>query len=637
MAKSFFRTHLLWGILAVSFVFVIIVGVLVYSHVNQLIFTGYTEALKAETNSFELALQHSLMTQDNSMMMNIIQDLSSQSAVHTIRVLNSEGEVIASSIFDEVGVVLDPQGRNCNTCHSVQSDMLPLWATIPSDDENSPQLVIANSLNNRVVCQSCHSQEQETLGVILAEYHGSAPKALQQNLAMIVTASGVGIWAGMVLLFLWVYRTHFNRPIRQLLSGENDDELIYQEGQIGDVVRKMSAMRKELEENKRLASNQRAHFRALMSISSTIEDSVTIESVFRRALTTLQEVTGYTSIAMRYYDQEAKAFILVHQYGLSPKMIKELASIPDDKGYHAELIHTRRAVRSTDLANDPRIQSRAPLEVGFYSMASIPFLSGERIMGSMDLASRDPQTYPDEQIRWLELVGRVIGNILHHIELAERLQGVAIMKERNYIAQEIHDGLVQLLGSLRIWAEGALLAVDAQKYDEVEEIVKKIEANAREAYSNLREEILGLRDTFLPEEGIIPVVREYLRRYQRQWEIETQLQVDQVVDDAQERFTTPNVEIQLLRIIQEALTNVRRHSHATIVKVIFSHSEQYSCVEIIDNGTGFNPENVSEEKLGLRIMRERVMSIDGTLTISTTQLEGTRLSIKVPAAKSPIS
>ena len=74
-------------------------------------------------------------------------------------------------------------------------------------------------------------------------------------------------------------------------------------------------------------------------------------------------------------------------------------------------------------------------------------------MGSMELATKEERVWDEDEIRWLEFVGRNIGNVLHHIETANRLQSMAVIQERSRLAQEMHDGLAQLLGSLHLWAE----------------------------------------------------------------------------------------------------------------------------------------------------------------------------------------
>lgn len=637
MDKLFSRSGFLGGVLLLSAVLVGLASYAVYRYTIQTVQATYTASLRTETESFELALQHAFIIQDWELVENLLQDLSRQSTVDTIRVLDSRGTVVASSIPEESGITLDPLGRNCSLCHAAGADPLPLMAEVTSEDEAQRRILIANSLDNRVVCQGCHAGSQETLGLILAAYDGTNQGLLQRNTALAIALGGGGLWLLFVLALGLPLQVGLFKPIESLARGRSDRGLLERRDGLGEAARRTQELRQELALQDRLADSQRAHINALLSISATIEESITVESLFRKAIGTLQEVTGFTSIAMRHYDAADECFRLVYQSGLSPKMVKELASIPASAGYHEEIFRTRRAVISTDLAHDPRRQSEAPIEVGYQSLISIPFLSGDRIMGSMELASRTPQTFPAEQVRWLELVGRVIGNIMHHIELAGRLQGAAILRERNFLAQEIHDGLVQLLGSLRLWAEHALLEFESGDYDQVQDIIRKIEANARDAYSSLREEMLGLRETFLPQGGLLQVLREYLVRYQRQWGIETRLTADRAAEDGMTRFPSPMVEIQLLRIIQEGLNNVRRHARASQVHVRLSSLDGSFRVEIIDDGTGFEPGNVGPEKLGLQIMRERVGSIDGRLQIDSSPEAGTRLCVEVPLPRPPDS
>jgi signal transduction histidine kinase len=131
----------------------------------------------------------------------------------------------------------------------------------------------------------------------------------------------------------------------------------------------------------------------------------------------------------------------------------------------------------------------------------------------------------------------------------------------------MHDGLAQLLGSLHLWAENAQLALNEKDLPGAEDSIQKIDLAAREASASLRDEILGLRDTMLAGRGFVQVLREYLKRYQRQWGIETQFHIVNHTDN-EESIQLPNyTEAQLLRIIQESMTNVRRHANASLVTV----------------------------------------------------------------------
>jgi two-component system nitrate/nitrite sensor histidine kinase NarX len=350
----------------------------------------------------------------------------------------------------------------------------------------------------------------------------------------------------------------------------------------------------------------------------------------------VQEVTGFSTVAMRLLEPERKCFRLVAQSGMTPRMVEALYCIPVEIGFTGDVYRTHRAAYTSDLPGDARLESQAPVEGGYQSLISVPFLSGERLMGTMELALKETHRWSEDNVRWLELMGRSIGNVLHHIETSSQLQGMAVMKERSRIAQEIHDGLAQLIGTLRMWADEAQLSLQRKDLEGVEDDLQKIEQAARDAYASLREEILGLRETISPGMGILPVIREFLSRYERQWGIETLLLIEQDEPEGFERaWVSPAAEIQLLRIIQEGLTNVRRHAQAKRVTVSIENGPEELRVQISDDGQGFDPANIPDEKLGLRIMRERAASVGGRITVESNDSQGTRVIVELPKGGQP--
>jgi two-component system nitrate/nitrite sensor histidine kinase NarX len=118
-----------------------------------------------------------------------------------------------------------------------------------------------------------------------------------------------------------------------------------------------------------------------------------------------------------------------------------------------------------------------------------------------------------------------------------------------------------------------------------------------------------------------------LDRFQRQWGIAASVEL---IGDEGEWAITPQVELQLLRIVQEAIANVHRHAHASTVKVRLKKEGDDLSLEIQDDGKGFDPDHVGEDQIGLRIMRERAESIGGILSLDVHQHQGTRITIWVP-------
>jgi signal transduction histidine kinase len=211
----------------------------------------------------------------------------------------------------------------------------------------------------------------------------------------------------------------------------------------------------------------------------------------------------------------------------------------------------------------------------------------------------------------------------------EQQRTLAVIRERERLARELHDNLGQVLAFVstqgqtvrRLLARGEIAAAD-------EHVERLVEA-AREAEADIRESILGLR-VALTESGLSGALATYLDQYQKRYGIRTELARPEALGDG---AFEPLVEVQLLRIIQEALTNARKHSRARSVSVAFAAQDGYARVVVQDDGCGFDQERVlgdSAEHVGLRVMRERAEEIGGTLAVASAPGEGTRVIVTAP-------
>jgi signal transduction histidine kinase len=155
---------------------------------------------------------------------------------------------------------------------------------------------------------------------------------------------------------------------------------------------------------------------------------------------------------------------------------------------------------------------------------------------------------------------------------------------------------------------------------------------AKRAYGDVRQCIFGLRTVGSKERGLIPILTEYLRDFSQQSGIQTELQDG---DPRTTRFA-PEAEIQLVRVIQEALTNVRKHAGAHRAWVRFTLDGDMGCVTIADDGIGFRVESMTGnngKRFGLRTMRERTEGLGGSLEIRSAPGQGTQVVARIPLAK----
>jgi signal transduction histidine kinase len=162
--------------------------------------------------------------------------------------------------------------------------------------------------------------------------------------------------------------------------------------------------------------------------------------------------------------------------------------------------------------------------------------------------------------------------------------------------------------------------------------VDQLEAAAREAYADVRENILALRTTLAPDRDLLAALREYGIGYQRQTGITVNLSAP---DGDVEAWIEPAAQIQLLRVAQEALTNVRKHAHTTRARLALRRQRSGICLEVQDWGDGFHPLSLPNrvnpgERVGLRGMQDRIALLGGHFAIRSQPGAGTLVRAEIP-------
>ncbi len=201
----------------------------------------------------------------------------------------------------------------------------------------------------------------------------------------------------------------------------------------------------------------------------------------------------------------------------------------------------------------------------------------------------------------------------------------AALIERERIARELHDSLAQVLGvthlKLHAVADRPSVAADEKARRDMLELADL----CHEAYADVREAIMGLRDATRPDRTFREHLEDYVAAFSRTSGIPTNLILD---DDA---HLSPDAEVQLLRVVQEALTNVRKHSGAERATVHLMGGSELVRVVVEDDGAGFDLSLTRPDGFGLTSMRDRAESVAGQLDIQSQPGRGTRVVVQFPA------
>lgn len=224
-----------------------------------------------------------------------------------------------------------------------------------------------------------------------------------------------------------------------------------------------------------------------------------------------------------------------------------------------------------------------------------------------------------------------IQNIWEELEKLQQQQqiGYAIIRaqeeERRRIARGIHDGPAQSLANLVLRAEYCEQLLD-KRPELLKQELQSLKQFARNNLEDIRKIIFDLRPMDLDDLGLIPAIQ----RYATDFSVTHQIPVEVVVMGDQRRFSSA-MEVALFRIVQEALTNIRKHARATQARIMIEITPLNVTLIVKDNGIGFNvDEPPDHECFGLRGMKEWVAFLRGHIKIASQPGEGTTINVKIP-------
>jgi PAS domain S-box-containing protein len=218
-------------------------------------------------------------------------------------------------------------------------------------------------------------------------------------------------------------------------------------------------------------------------------------------------------------------------------------------------------------------------------------------------------------------------------QLLEQQRALAILTERERLARELHDDLGQVLAFISTQGHVIQQLLVRGDVSMAGSYVDRLIQAADEADVDIRESILSLRAPF-HQQGLIPALQDYLRRYEERYGLHIELLLPDV---GLENAFEPVAEVQILRILQEGLTNARKHARVHCVRIALASQDGQMRIVIQDDGKGFEPGLFHGDRrhgFGLQFMRERAEAIGGSLELHSAPGKGTEVLLVVPLKES---
>lgn len=376
-------------------------------------------------------------------------------------------------------------------------------------------------------------------------------------------------------------------------------------------------------------SEQNRHLAALVTVGRAVTSSLDLDELLAKALDTVVKVTS--ADAAEIWLKEEDSLVQWGHRGAHPEAFLKGARLAIGEGLPGVAAQGRTPVLVHDLPSDARLQRHDLLRAGYRTFCALPLHYQDRLVGVLAVAATSPDALEKPgDIRLLEAIGEHVAAGIANAELHRQVQHLAILTERERIAREMHDGMAQVLGYVNTQTLAVKkLFADGRNAEGHKELTR-MQQMVRELYADVREGIVGLRIASGMGQGLLPALREYLERYRDMSGIEVVFEAPSAVESLR---VPASAELQLIRIVQEALSNVRKHAMATSVTVALVDKGSELRVEVVDNGQGFDPSRLSPRgwpRFGLQTMRERAEAVGGTFQIFTAPGQGTRVVVSVP-------
>ena len=370
---------------------------------------------------------------------------------------------------------------------------------------------------------------------------------------------------------------------------------------------------------------QRARLAALYESAAFVARAETLESLAQGIARQVRQVARADASAVRWSDEANRKYLLLASDCLPQAVIDEELCIPTGDCLCGQPQGGAMTRVIPILPDGPASRLGHCAREGFQTVISVPVRLHERMVGELNLFYRESRALSDDDRALLETIASHLAGAIESLRAAALQRETAVAEERSFIARELHDSIAQSLAFLKI--QLGLLRSDIKRSDDarIDRTLGELDAGVHESLGDVRELLVHFR-TRTNSEDIAPALKTTLQKFEHQTGLATHLDIDG------DGMPLPaDVQVQVLHVVQEALSNVRKHAQAREVWVDVQQTPQWR-VEVRDDGCGFDPDGAGpdETHVGLRIMRERAHNIGATVEVASVPGSGTCVVLKLP-------
>ena len=368
---------------------------------------------------------------------------------------------------------------------------------------------------------------------------------------------------------------------------------------------------------------QRARIETLYDFSAFLASVNSIEEMSRGFAQRLRVVMGADAVTVRWSDEANQRYLMLASDCFPQDMLEEERSLLAGACACGSLQPEART-RVIPIRSDQSAHMRNCVKAGYESLVSVPIRLQGRLIGEIDLFYRKSVELTKDEEVLLDALASHLASALEGLRASALEREAAVSEERALLARELHDSIAQSLAFLKIQVQLLRSATDKAQPQQMQIALDELDAGLKESIGDVRELLVHFR-TRTNTDDIEAALQETLQKFRHQTGLHTELKVTGT------GLPLPSdVQVQVLHVVQEALSNVRKHARANRIELVVEKGQFWSFT-VQDDGVGFSPETLQgSQHVGQHIMQERAAAIGATVLVTSRPGHGTHVHLRLP-------
>lgn len=359
----------------------------------------------------------------------------------------------------------------------------------------------------------------------------------------------------------------------------------------------------------------------LIESAASVVGETDLSRLLKRLVMEAMNATGARYAALGVIGEHGALSDFLYE-GVDPELAEKIGHLPTGRGVLGTVIRENEPLILESISDHPDSFGFPEHHPQMETFLGVPVSVGESTFGNLYLTEKREGPFDDDDQRVVEALGRIAGAAIKTARLQERLRLVAVVEDRQRIARDLHDSVIQDLFAVGLGLQGLTQKIgDTDTARLLDEAVDRLDA----AVNALRRYIFELKDTAQPLVGLDERLQDLVSRMGSAYPSSVQLSIDWMGQT--------EADDEIVMLVQEALSNALRHADAEHIDVTITDDahEVVLCVE--DDGRGFSPADIGDG-MGITNMRSRVERMGGVMTVDTESGEGTSVEVRLPVKRS---